>query len=133
MSMLEPLEEIRARCWWRRQLREPLAGRLSERDRATVESRFAYGHPDPEQAYLATKLRREIEGDDLGLAAMILRSFAGGLRDGLSIDNALLAATLKAVRERASGVPADRDELMRAFREGAREELRRLGLDERER
>ena len=61
---------------------------------------------------------------------MILRSFAAALRDGDSIDNALLAATLKAVRERASGVPADRDELMEAFREGAREELRRLGLDD---
>jgi hypothetical protein len=125
--------ELRARRWWRRQVRGPLAGRVSERDRETIEARFAYDDPDPERAYLATKLRREIRADDPGLVAMILRSFAAALRSGQSIDNALFSATLKAIRERASGVPADRDELWAAFREGAREELRRLGLDEPER
>jgi hypothetical protein len=127
----ETLAEYRARRWWRRQLCGPLAGRVSGRDRETIEAHFAYWHPDGERAYLAAKLRRDIADDDVGLAAMILRSFAAALRDGESIDNALLAATLKAVRERASGVPADRDELMEAFREGARQELRRLGLDDR--
>jgi hypothetical protein len=57
---------------------------------------------------------------------MILRSFAAALRAGESIENALLAATLKAIRERATGVPADRDELMQAFREA----LGRVDLDD---
>ena len=130
MMLGETIAEYRARRWWRRQLRGALAGRVSGRDRETIEAHFAYWHSDGERAYLAAKLRREIAGDDTGLAAMILRSFAAALREGESIDNALLAATLKAVRERASGVPADRDELMEAFREGACEELRRLGLDD---
>jgi hypothetical protein len=131
VTLRETFAEYRARRWWRRQLEGPLAGRVSARDRETIEAYFAYWHADAERAYLAAKLRREIADDDAGLAAMILRSFAAALRDGESIDNALLAAMLKAVRERASGVPADRDELMEAFREGAREELRRLGLDDR--
>jgi hypothetical protein len=126
----ETFAEYRARRWWRRQLRGPLCGRVSDRDRETIEAQFAYWYPDGERAYLAAKLRREIAGDDAGLAAMILRSFAAALRDGESVENALLAATLKAIRERASGVPADRDELMDAFRRAASEEARRLGLDE---
>ena len=126
----ETFEEYRARRWWRRQLHGPLAGRVSGRDRRTIEAHFAYRHSNAERAHLAAKLHREIAGDDAGLAAMILRSFAAALREEESIDNALLAATLKAVRERASGVPADRDELMEAFRAGAREELRRLGFDD---
>jgi hypothetical protein len=130
MIVLQPLEELRARRWWRRQLRGPLAGRLTERDRVTIESHFAYGHPDPEQAYLGTKLRREIEAESAAVAARILRTFAAALRDGESIENAFLAATLKLVLERESGMAADRDELMEAFRQGAREELRRLGLDD---
>jgi hypothetical protein len=94
----EAIREYRARRWWRAQLRGPLAGRLSDRDRETIESRFCFGHPDPEQAYVAAKVRREISGEDVGLATMILRSFAAALRAGESIENALLAATLKAIR-----------------------------------
>jgi hypothetical protein len=122
----QAIREYRARRWWRAQLRGPLAGRLSERDRETIESRFCFGHPDPEQAYVAAKVRREISGEDVGLATMILRSFAAALRAGESIENALLAATLKAIRERATGMPADRDELMQAFREA----LGRVDLDD---
>ena len=61
---------------------------------------------------------------------MMLRNFAAALRAGEeSIDIALLGATMKAIRERASGVPAERDELMAIFRQVLGEEARRLGLD----
>jgi triphosphoribosyl-dephospho-CoA synthetase len=124
------LREFRARCWWRRQLHGPLRGRVSEQDRETIEARFTYAHPDFEQAYIAAKLRREIRGEEPGVATRILRTFAAALRDGESIENALLAATLKLVQERGSGLPADRDELMEAFRKAALEEARRLRLDD---
>ncbi len=68
MSLLLLLGELRARRWWRRQLRGPLAGRLADDDRRAIEARFAYRHADPERAYTASTIY-ELAKDDRPRAA----------------------------------------------------------------